>query len=159
MVGEMMLKKYGWIALIAAFLLVFWLGQQSAVHNTHTTTATAPVLPPDIQNLPAPPPLPTSGTDKSWENLPDFLPPEAKTTLALIQSNGPFPHRQDNVIFQNREQRLPRKTRGYYHEYTVETPGLNHRGARRIITGGNPVEIYYYTDDHYDSFREFEIQP
>ena len=159
MAGEIMLKKYGWIALITGFLLVFWLGKQPAVQNTHTTSATAPVLLPDIKNLPAPPALPTSGDDKSGQNLPDFLPPEAKTTLALIQSNGPFPHRQDGAVFQNREQRLPKKTRGYYHEYTVTTPGLNHRGARRIIAGGNPVEIYYYTHDHYDSFREFEIQP
>ena len=159
MAGEMMLKKYGWIALITGVLLVFWLGQQPAVHNTHIAAATARVSPTDLQNLPAAPALPASGTDKSGENLPDFLPPEAKTTLALIQSNGPFPHRQDHAVFQNREQRLPRKTRGYYHEYTVTTPGLNHRGARRIITGGKPVEIYYYTNDHYDSFREFEIQP
>ena len=159
MAGEMNLKKYGWIALITAFLLVFWLGQQPAVHNTQHTSEPANVLLPDIKNLPAAPALPASGTDKSGENLLDFLPTEAKTTLALIQNNGPFPHRQDGAVFQNRELRLPRKTRGYYHEYTVETPGLNHRGAHRIITGGNPVEIYYYTDDHYDSFREFEIQP
>jgi len=91
--------------------------------------------------------------------LPDFLPQEAKTTLDLIANGGPFPHRQDGVTFQNREQRLPKQSRGYYREYTVETPGLSHRGARRIITGGDPVEVYYYTDDHYDSFREFEMRP
>ena len=154
-----MLKKYAWIALIAALLLAFWLGQPSVYQDKQTAARTTPTSQPDIQNLPAPAPLPTSDADNSSSQLPDFLPPEAKTTLALIESNGPFPHRQDGVVFQNREQRLPKKSRSYYHEYTVETPRLNHRGARRIITGGNPVEIYYYTDDHYDSFREFEIQP
>lgn len=88
--------------------------------------------------------------------LPDFLPREARTTLDLIERNGPFPHRQDGSVFGNREGRLPSKPRGYYREYTVETPGLDHRGARRIVTGGQPPSVYYYTDDHYDSFRSFE---
>lgn len=154
-----MLKKYGTIALIAAFLQVFWLGQQSAVQDQHTGPQTIPASRPDTQNQPAPASLPTHDAAQSSKPLPDFLPHEAKTSLDLIARGGPFPHRQDGVVFQNREQRLPKKPRGFYHEYTVETPRLNHRGARRIITGGNPVEIYYYTDDHYDSFREFEIQP
>ena len=34
---------------------------------------------------------------------------------------------------------------------------LDHRGARRIVTGGKPPSEYYYTDDHYESFRRFEI--
>ena len=89
--------------------------------------------------------------------LPAFLPPEARTTLALIARGGPFPHAQDGVVFGNYEGVLPQQPRGYYHEYTVETPGLNYRGARRIITGGNPPTIYYYTDDHYRSFRQFEV--
>ena len=89
--------------------------------------------------------------------LPGFLPREARTTLELIQQNGPFPHRQDGSVFGNREGRLPSKPRGYYREYTVETPGLDHRGARRIVTGGQPPVVYYYTDDHYDSFRRFEL--
>ena len=154
-----MLKKYGFIALIAAFLLVFWLGQQLAVQDQHTSPQAIAVSQPDIQNLPAPASLPTHDGAHSSKPLADFLPPEAKTSLDLIARGGPFPHRQDGVVFQNREQRLPKKPRGYYHEYTVETAGLNHRGARRIITGGTPVEIYYYTDDHYTSFREVEIQP
>ena len=90
------------------------------------------------------------------DDLPDFLPREARTTLDLIERNGPFPHRQDGGVFGNREGRLPSKSRGYYREYTVETPGLDHRGARRIVTGGQPPSVYYYTDDHYDSFRSFE---
>ena len=89
--------------------------------------------------------------------LPAFLPPEARATLALIARGGPFPHRQDGAVFQNREGRLPRQGRGYYREYTVDTPGLAHRGARRIVTGGDPPREYYYTDDHYESFRRFEM--
>lgn len=79
------------------------------------------------------------------------LPDEALDTLALIWDDGPFPYRQDGGIFQNRERLLPRKANGYYHEYTVETPGSDDRGARRIITG-EEGELYY-TDDHYDSFK------
>lgn len=75
---------------------------------------------------------------------------EAQRTLVLIARGGPFPFRQDGVVFQNRERILPIKARGYYHEYTVITPGEDDRGARRIITGNNG-EIYY-TDDHYESF-------
>lgn len=89
--------------------------------------------------------------------LPAFLPPEARETLALIQREGPFPHRQDGSVFGNRERRLPRKPRGWYREYTVETPGLRHRGARRIVTGGTPPREWYYTDDHYDSFHSFAV--
>ena len=88
--------------------------------------------------------------------LPAFLPDEARTTIALIQRGGPFPHRQDGSVFGNREGRLPRQPRGWYHEYTVDTPGLSHRGARRIITGGNPPRTWHYTSDHYDSFRTFD---
>lgn len=150
-----MLKKYGWVVLILAFAAVYWLGQQSARQDQVVAASTSATSSPAIQSVPAPNPLPQARTNE----LPDFLPPEAKTTLDLIASAGPFPHRQDGVTFQNREQRLPKQSRGYYREYTVETPGLSHRGARRIITGGDPVEVYYYTDDHYDSFREFEMRP
>lgn len=89
--------------------------------------------------------------------LPQFLPAEARATIGLIQRGGTFPHRQDGSVFGNREKRLPQRPRGYYHEYTVDTPGLAHRGARRIVTGGEPVEVWFYTDDHYESFRSFEV--
>ena len=79
------------------------------------------------------------------------LPPEALETLALIDQGGPFPYDQDGAVFQNREGILPAQPRGYYHEYTVETPGSPDRGARRLIIGGAGER--YYTDDHYDSFR------
>ena len=86
----------------------------------------------------------------------DFLPAEAHATLALIDRGGPYPYRQDGTTFQNRERLLPQRARGHYREFTVDTPGLGHRGARRIVTGGDPPSEWYYTDDHYGSFREFE---
>lgn len=89
--------------------------------------------------------------------LPAFLPAEARDTIALIQRGGPYPYRQDGSVFGNREKRLPQRQRGYYREFTVDTPGLKHRGARRIVTGGDPPDAWYYTDDHYDSFRSFEV--
>lgn len=79
------------------------------------------------------------------------LPPEARQTLELIRAGGPFPHQRDGVVFGNREGHLPRKERGYYREYTVRTPGARDRGARRIVAGRGGE--YYYTDDHYRSFR------
>jgi ribonuclease T1 len=79
------------------------------------------------------------------------LPREARETLALIKSGGPFRYSQDGRTFQNREKLLPRQQRGYYREYTVKTPGARDRGARRIVAGRNGE--YYYTDDHYRSFR------
>jgi ribonuclease T1 len=79
------------------------------------------------------------------------LPPEALVTINLIATGGPFSHRQDGTIFGNREGVLPQKNRGYYKEYTVETPGVGHRGARRIIAGAGGE--LYYTDDHYRSFK------
>jgi ribonuclease T1 len=79
------------------------------------------------------------------------LPPEARETLILIEQGGPFPYRQDGQVFQNREGILPTKPRGYYHEYTVKTPGEDDRGARRIVTGEDGE--LYYTDDHYSSFK------
>ena len=82
----------------------------------------------------------------------DRLPAQAWETIALIQSGGPFPYRQDGAVFQNRERRLPAKPSGYYHEYTVVTPGSHDRGARRIVSG-KQGELYY-TDDHYDSFKQ-----
>lgn len=80
------------------------------------------------------------------------LPPEARHTLALIRAGGPYPYpRNDDQVFTNRERVLPPEPRGYYREFTVETPGSPDRGARRIVTGAKGEK--YYTDDHYQSFR------
>jgi ribonuclease T1 len=78
------------------------------------------------------------------------LPAEAARTLALIERGGPFPYRQDGATFQNREGLLPARRAGYYKEYTVDTPGSDDRGARRIVVGAGGER--YWTDDHYDSF-------
>ncbi|XHX78035.1 MAG: ribonuclease domain-containing protein [Stenomitos frigidus ULC029] len=78
------------------------------------------------------------------------LPPEARSTINLIRQGGPFPYAKDGTVFRNRERRLPQAMTGYYREYTVKTPGVRHRGARRIVTGqGSEI---YYTSDHYASF-------
>jgi len=100
-----------------------------------------------------------AGARSAADSLPEVaasaLPPEARRMLELIGSGGPYPYQRDGVVFANREQRLPPHPRGYYHEYTVKTPGANTRGARRIICGGGLRSIAecYYTDDHYQSFR------
>ena len=84
------------------------------------------------------------------------LPVQARDTHALILAGGPFPYAKDGTVFGNRERLLPREQRGYYREYTVRTPGLRHRGARRLVCGGLPPtapKACYYTADHYASFR------
>ena len=83
------------------------------------------------------------------------LPKEAQDVLARIHAGGPFRYSRDGIVFGNRERILPAEKRGYYHEYTVRTPGARDRGARRIICGGAkraPVACWY-SDDHYASFR------
>jgi ribonuclease T1 len=92
------------------------------------------------------------------------LPKEGQTTLALIQKDGPFPYKdKDGSTFSNREGVLPKQKRGYYSEYTVKTPYARNRGAKRIIAGkgatGNPANSgeYYYTDDHYATFKRIEL--
>lgn len=79
------------------------------------------------------------------------LPREARETIALIRQGGPYPYAKDGAVFGNREGVLPRAKRGYYREYTVKTPGVRSRGARRIVAGrGGEL---YYSDDHYNHFR------
>lgn len=140
-------KPLSLILLVAVVGMLFWQQHRTAPATTYsggaTSTSVASTSPPQASANSA---------------LPAYLTPEARETLALIARGGPFPHRQDGVVFGNYEHRLPEQPRGYYHEYTVETPGAQDRGARRIITGGTPPVIYYYTDDHYSSFRSFEMK-
>ena len=82
------------------------------------------------------------------------LPPEGRTTLQLIKRGGPFPFARDGVVFGNFEKRLPQRPRGYYHEYTVKTPGARNRGARRIVCG--PLPECYYSGDHYRTFQRIK---
>lgn len=87
------------------------------------------------------------------------LPPQGQEVYRRILSGGPFRYDKDGVVFGNREAQLPRKRRGYYHEYTVPTPGARTRGARRIVCGGEIVqspETCFYTQDHYQSFQKID---
>lgn len=83
------------------------------------------------------------------------LPPQAQSIVALIQSGGALPYSRDGIEFRNREGMLPRQRSGYYHEYTVPTPGEADRGPRRIITGLDGQ--FYYTPDHYATFRRVDV--
>ncbi len=80
------------------------------------------------------------------------LPSQAHDTLDLIAKGGPFPYPKDGTVFDNREGVLPKQSTGYYHEYTVITPGSPDRGARRIVAGEKKDEDYY-TADHYSTFE------
>lgn len=87
------------------------------------------------------------------------LPKQAQDTHRRILAGGPFRFDKDGTVFGNRERQLPRQTRGYYREYTVTTPGVRHRGARRIVCGGSVVqspETCFYTQDHYQSFQKID---
>jgi ribonuclease T1 len=86
------------------------------------------------------------------------LPPEARRTLGLIRQGGPFPWRKDASVFGNHEGVLPKRKRGYYHEFTVDTPEMRGRGARRIVVGGNwqTSREIYYTANHYASFSRIK---
>src|SRR5260221_9910245 len=99
--------------------------------------------------------LPVLAASRLGKAIPDAE--ERRTVvrvLDLIAHGGPFPNRQDGVVFQNREGRLPSEPRGYYHEYTVPTPGAHNRGARRIIRGDHGET--YYTRNHYGTFARID---
>ncbi len=83
------------------------------------------------------------------------MPPQARDTYERIRQGGPYAYEKDGVVFGNRERILPSEKRGYYHEYTVKTPGSRDRGARRIVCGGpaKTPDACFYSDDHYSSFR------
>jgi ribonuclease T1 len=83
------------------------------------------------------------------------LPSQAITTIDLIAAGGPFPYSKDGEVFYNNEALLPAESTGYYHAYTVKTPGVSTRGARRVITAADGEE--YYTPDHYASFDDIDF--
>lgn len=152
------MRRQGWI-ILGLLLLAFW--AVSWWLPTGETPSPRPVV--DAGNtavtLPetrGPDALPTPANREPRHASHALLPPEALTTLRRIHAGGPHPHRQDGTVFQNRERLLPQQPRGWYREFTVDTPGLSHRGARRIVTGGDPPREYWYTDDHYRSFTRFE---
>jgi guanyl-specific ribonuclease Sa len=144
-----------WIWLVAALVLLAWLLWPRPVAS--------PTAGPERDAAPAvadaAPSIPGRAARADAPPLPDFLPAEAAPVVARILDGSAHPHPQDGSTFFNRESHLPDRPRGYYREYTVPTPGLGHRGARRIVTGGRPPVDWYYSDDHYDSFRRFEVAP
>ncbi|MBT2385161.1 ribonuclease N [Streptomyces sp. ISL-11] len=124
-------------ALVAALPLLLLPACSSGGHKDGRTTSTA---------------TPRPSWAKGMKTVtPDRLPAEARKTLELIEQGGPFPYTKDGTVFGNYENRLPKQARGYYHEYTVPTPGSRDRGARRIITGDHAER--YYTGDHYQTFE------
>ena len=160
------MRRPVWI-IVGLLILGLWLWSQHGARapvlappGTTTQVAKPSTSPFSLPaNEPASSQQTAAATARSY---PAFLPPEAHDVLERIARGGPFEYRQDGGVFQNRERRLPAQPRGYYHEYTVETPGSRDRGARRIITGGGmPDESrpreYWYTDDHYRSFKRFEV--
>ena len=152
-----------WVWVAAALLFALWLLWPRPVNSPALVPPATPVSgaarPSDAGAPPAAGNAGTPARAAADSSALAFLPPEALRTLALIERGGPFPHRQDGGVFGNREGRLPPMPRGYYREYTVETPGLSHRGTRRIVTGGTPPEAWYYSDDHYETFRAFAWPP
>ncbi len=135
-----MLRRHGWI-LLALALFAAWAWWRESPPSTV-------VLPPPV----ATPDARGSGPVADTAALPE----QARETLRRIRAGGPFPHRQDGGVFRNREGLLPPRPRGWYREYTVETPGSRDRGARRIVAGGEPPSEFWYTDDHYRSFRRID---
>jgi len=96
----------------------------------------------------------TSGTSGQMVAL-SSLPGEVAATVNLVQRHGPFPFAHDGIVYQNLEHDLPAEPRGYYHEYTVVTPGSSDRGERRIVTGRDGT--WWYTADHYASFVRVDV--
>ncbi|MFD9124758.1 ribonuclease [Kitasatospora sp. NPDC059571] len=139
-------------------------GSAAAPSGTAATTGRSPTGDPASASVRTLPTLGAPATGSGWvpsnPALADVcrsrLPEQARDTLVLIARGGPYPYRSDGVVFENREGRLPRRAGGYYHEYTVTTPGSADRGTRRIVTGGAGEE--FWTADHYGSFHEIDAR-
>ena len=148
------------LAALAALVLAVLTGggPQTGTARPHVTAAdggaaAAPGPPgPAASRSPGPAPGPAGAANPSrlTEVKASELSAEARQTLALIATGGPYPYSRDDVSFGNFEGILPRKSPGYYKEYTVRTPGESDRGARRIVAGKTGEK--YYTADHYNSF-------
>lgn len=136
------------VVAVIATLAVWWLGDG-------TTSTPSPSESPSTsysETTPAPDDMPATDPDSGlpYVALAD-LPPEAARTVDRIGAGGPFPYDEDGSTFGNYEGLLPDRPRGYYREYTVETPGSDDRGARRIVAGSEGE--LFWTEDHYESFE------
>lgn len=105
------------------------------------------------KSSPQPKPVDTSGARGTVAE--SALPPQAQQTIDRINAGGPFPFSRDGVVFNNREGLLPIQPSGYYHEFTVPTPGSSDRGARRIVNGSGG--FFFYSADHYRTFRQIVL--
>jgi ribonuclease T1 len=132
--------------LLALLLLVALLAGGYLLSAVRSDDPTPPGSAPGSTSTSGPDGLPTV---RSAE-----LPAQARSVLTLIDAGGPFPYPQDGTVFGNLEGLLPKHPRGWYHEYTVPTPGSRDRGARRIIAGQDGAR--YYTADHYESFARIK---
>jgi ribonuclease T1 len=83
------------------------------------------------------------------------LPGQAVQVVRLVERGGPYPYPEDGEVFHDYEGLLPAEPDGWYHEYTVPTPGSPDRGTRRIVTGRGG--LWYYTGDHYASFVRVDV--
>ncbi|MBP2267310.1 ribonuclease T1 [Pseudarthrobacter sp. PvP004] len=144
------LVAFAGLVIAVVVLVVAMVGGGSLTAQTTTpepgSTSTSPTAAATAGATPAvanPSSLPTINASQ--------LPKEARQTLALIAQGGPYPYDRDGVNFGNFEGLLPKKSGGFYKEYTVPTPGESDRGARRIIVGKDSAK--YYTPDHYESFK------
>lgn len=159
------------LALVLVALMVWWLrgGTGTEEPSGPGTTPAATTSHPGATT-----PSPTAPTDRATPTTtqqagpgadgipacdPAQLPPELDGVVEDILAGGPYDYpRNDGVRFQNREGILPDEDPGYYREFTVTTPGVEHRGARRIVTGGEveqDPDHWYFTADHYESFCAF----
>ena len=150
------MRRYGWW-IVGLVVLALWAWQQRA-----PTVTLSPPQPAATQSAgPDVAATRPARTQRGKTGRFVDLPSQAFDTLQRIERGGPYEHREDGGVFQNREQRLPSRPRGYYREYTVDTPGARERGARRIVAGGGipgqraTVE-FFYSDDHYRSFRRID---
>ncbi|MEZ4268725.1 MAG: ribonuclease domain-containing protein [Myxococcota bacterium] len=116
---------------------------------------------PSIQRAPRPPPehptpvaelkrvIPNvtieARGERPWRGDVDLGP-----TIDRIVEGRRYPSRNDGSVFQNREQRLPKRPAGYYREYVHPTEGVRGPGPQRIVRGEGGE--WYYTPDHYGSF-------
>lgn len=149
-------QSWRWGALLALLAMALWMLRQPEPSATSPSSADS--------SLGAPASTPPNAASerpgglRPGQNPYADLPAQARETLRLIRQGGPYPYRQDGGVFQNREGHLPQREYGFYREYTVATPGSHDRGARRIVSGGHPPREFWYTDDHYRSFRRLPPQ-
>ncbi len=147
-----MKRAWAFSCIVAFSAILGGCGKEGSQSATEASGASA-------SQAPAQPPQGASGASAASGALGTLtkaqLSEEAADTLRLIKAGGPFPYRDDGVLFRNSAMLLPEHPRGYYHTYTVRTPGLKDRGQRRIVCGGPRKQTgdCYYTDDYYASFK------